>query len=431
MNPIESIQHLQLNPKKNVICAVSGGVDSMVLLHALYRLRMNGVVVHVNHQLRDEANLDEALVKAKALEYGFAYECHHASLNPEKNIQNQGHQIRLKFFQDIAEKYNINDVLLAHHLDDQLEHFLIQIVRGFDASSYVGMPVYRTVKSIQLIRPFLELPKQTLVAYAQENEIEYREDESNHYDGYLRNRIRHHFIPKVKSHRPDFLHRFLQAQNTFRKTISKELQTFLAWDEFNTPFLDAVAFQYHPIKLQHRLINQMWTIQTKKPPLSDAQLTMILKRLNTDLSNVRFELSDSHFLSRDYKIIQIQNKPKNDPLSIHVQTYGKYPLNNEASIEICAQKKGQQASNYLELCYNISMFPLTIRTAKNGDVLGFKYGHKKLSQWFKDHKIPIVKRDRILVIERKNEIVGVLHPKYKAPTHSCLQKVYVYEVKNA
>ncbi len=413
-----------------IVCAVSGGVDSVVLLHALKSAGFNIVVAHINHQLRDQANEDEAFVQSLAAAYGYPCETQRIHINPQANIQNEGHQLRLSFYQDVAKKYNAQHVFLAHHQDDQLEHFFIQIARGFSELAWVGMTPSSKINTIQLIRPLLELDKETLIDYAKMHQLSFRHDASNDTNYYLRNRIRHTIIPMIKASSPGLIQRIIPALKTLKEQIETEKKQVLDFQE-NTFILDLKRFKNASVIQQKRWLHYLFESSTHLPPRSDRLWEMIIKRLQHDTSNVHFHLVEDWYLSLDYGVLSVVQWQKRVDEPILIRDFGKHLIDDGVWLDVSPQKKAPVSGLSVELCYNVSTFPIQVRTAKKGDILSFDYGHKKISQWFKDVKIPWGLRPQILVVKTNDGRLAVMHPSFPKPNEKCVSKVYIYEVKNA
>ncbi len=188
-----------------LVLAVSGGVDSMVLLEAAARLAAKNfssrrlLVAHVNHALRGaESDADEALVRARSLELGLACKAERLTWKDDEPSQNACRQKREAFFASLL-KGSGDRIFYAHHQDDQAETVLLRLIRGTGAKGLRGMlPV-----SGKKVRPFLALSKETLLAAAREWGLSWREDSSNASLKYERNWVRSLF-PLVEARRPGF-----------------------------------------------------------------------------------------------------------------------------------------------------------------------------------------------------------------------------------
>jgi tRNA(Ile)-lysidine synthase len=209
----------QMVPKdRPILIACSGGIDSRVLLHVCSLLQRNADVLHVNYQLRGaESDADEAFVRSLCNAYGLTQQMIQA--DPElinrkgKNLQNEARKIRYQAMEEWIEEHPTGIVLLGHHADDQLETFFTQLARGSGSYGLAGMHQIRD----PFIRPFLHLRKAELLAFAESNKLEWREDSSNRTDNYLRNRIRNHLLPFLESQNPDLTASILFFQEKLRE----------------------------------------------------------------------------------------------------------------------------------------------------------------------------------------------------------------------
>ena len=191
------------------VLAVSGGRDSIAMLHACVHVFGSSklgdfVICHVNHQLRGaESDADEALVRKLADEYGVVIEVHHEDVasiveNEKKSIELAAREARHKAFAEVCAKHQCDGVWLAHHADDQVETVLYHLLRG--ASGLKGMQSEVVLKRQQLtlVRPMLSVRRNEINQYIAENELEYREDESNAEPFAVRNRMRNEVLPLLK-----------------------------------------------------------------------------------------------------------------------------------------------------------------------------------------------------------------------------------------
>lgn len=209
----------QLVPKdRPILIACSGGLDSRVLLHVCSLQQRNADVLHVNYHLRGaESVADEAFVRSLSVNYAFSL--HVIQADPKllkrkgKNLQNEARKIRYRAMQEWIDKHPNGIVLLAHHADDQLETFFTQLARGGGSYGLAGMHQLRN----PFMRPFLNLRKAELLAFAESNKLEWREDSSNRSDNYLRNRIRNHLLPFLESQNPDLTASILFFQEKLRE----------------------------------------------------------------------------------------------------------------------------------------------------------------------------------------------------------------------
>jgi len=194
---------LRLNSdRQNLVLAVSGGVDSMVLLHAVWQLRdlIYGMVTaaHVNHGLRGhESDLDEQLVQAVCRQMQIPLAIRKLAegdvlKNSNGSLEESARQARYQFLTQVARERNNACVVTAHHQQDQVETVVFHLLRGTGLRGLRGMPEDRELSpGVRLIRPCLTMSRQQMLEYAASHQIAFREDSSNVSMDFSRNRIRH------------------------------------------------------------------------------------------------------------------------------------------------------------------------------------------------------------------------------------------------
>ena len=198
---------------ERILVAVSGGVDSMVLLHALHSLAgapgWKLVVAHFNHQLRGRASAaDEALVRRTAQRLGCPFVAGRGDVRAQAGLEKistemAARTLRHEFLARVAREQKIRSIALAHHTDDQVELFFLRLLRGAGSDGLAGMkwrapsPVDQT---IYLVRPLLDQPRAELEAFAAAEKIAFRHDASNASLDFQRNCLRHELLPMLRKH---------------------------------------------------------------------------------------------------------------------------------------------------------------------------------------------------------------------------------------
>ena len=208
----ENIQSRKLFKRgQKIMVAVSGGLDSMVLLHVLRKFsarhKWKVTVAHFNHQLRGRASdADEKLVRKTAAAMKLQFMVERADVKQfaresKLSIEMAARKLRHEFFARAARKQKIKTIALAHHADDQVELFFLRLLRGAGGEGLAGMKWQSSSpadKKITLVRPLLDLSKEELRRFARENKIQFRDDATNFSSNFLRNRIRHELLPLLR-----------------------------------------------------------------------------------------------------------------------------------------------------------------------------------------------------------------------------------------
>lgn len=198
----ETIRHFRMwDLRAKILVAVSGGPDSMALLHLLLDLEdLYGTklgVAHLNHGLRPEAEEEEAFVASMAKSLGLPFFTRKSNLMeswPGLSLEEAGRMARYAFFNEIMAKEGFDRIATAHHADDQAEQILMNLLRGCGPDGLAGIPAVQA----SVVRPLIHIPKKDILAYLAEKKIPWREDASNADPCFLRNRIRHGLIPLLE-----------------------------------------------------------------------------------------------------------------------------------------------------------------------------------------------------------------------------------------
>jgi len=219
---IEQLFLAEINPSKdcNFLLAISGGVDSMVLANLFLTNNLNFSIAHCNFQLRGkESNDDEIFISKWCSEknvklYNKKFSTEDYCKKNKLTIQMGARELRYEWFEELTNKEKYDFVVTAHHLDDQLETFIINSIRGTGIDGLVGIPD----KINKIIRPLLMISKEQIIEFSKVNKITYREDSSNDEEDYLRNKIRHSVIPYLKSDDKNVLLKFKKTIENLNST---------------------------------------------------------------------------------------------------------------------------------------------------------------------------------------------------------------------
>jgi tRNA(Ile)-lysidine synthetase-like protein len=195
----------KLKAEDKLILGISGGPDSVFLLHQLLLLKPRPEIIlsHVNYHLRGWAsNTDQSFVEQLAKDNHLKIEIFSATPAQLKgNLEENCRHIRYQFFEDMREKHQARYILTAHNQDDQIETFLLNIIRGASLSGFSGISVHDTKR--YLLRPILNISKAEILNYLKSHKITYRQDQSNFDLKFRRNYLRHKIIPLMKKMNPN------------------------------------------------------------------------------------------------------------------------------------------------------------------------------------------------------------------------------------
>ncbi len=202
----KSLPAKKIQPTRLAV-AFSGGLDSAVLLHATIQAHgpKNVYAFHVNHGIQKEANQWQKHCQKIAQQWGCHFDTRNVHLQQASNIESQARELRYDALYEMCESHQIEDLLVAHHLDDQAETVLIQLMRGAGLAGLSGMPAIKTSintasksQAIYVWRPFLEMRRQDLEAYAHMHRLKWIEDPSNQDESYRRNAVRKTLLPQLE-----------------------------------------------------------------------------------------------------------------------------------------------------------------------------------------------------------------------------------------
>ena len=399
--------------------AVSGGADSMVLLHLLLEAGHHPVVMHVNYRKRGiSSEKDEALVHDFALKHGILFFCKRMDDEPVGNFQAWARDVRYQWFREIKDALGLKTMLTAHHQDDQLETLLFRLLRGASLSSLSG------IRKNQggWFRPLLDIPKQHILEYAEEKSIPWRIDESNLSDDFDRNSIRIHLVPALDRSYPDWREKLLDVpflSSFYRETMKSLLEECLIngnlkrdiWLRFSEniqrSLLKDWIFKKTGIQVSKSFLMQhqsIITLQTGK--FVEVNEDVIILR-NRDL----FILQKRESLKYPHKLnVSIDQ----DELTEGFQEYfGKIFIKR-------GKWQGKPGRNVLELDALQLKWPIKIRNWKAGDrirPLGMS-GTKLISDVLTEHRISVVQKNEAFVLESfDGNLCAVIFPRtYKERT---------------
>ena len=398
----------QLKDKK-LLLAVSGGIDSMVLMHLFQQLNYDIKIAHCNFQLRGkESDADELFVKVKSEKlkvksYFIRFDTENYSKENKLSIQLAARKLRYQWFQELLLENQLDYLVTAHHLDDNVETFLINFTRGTGLEGLTGIPA----QNGNIIRPLLAFSRLEIENYALENEIQWREDSSNASDKYFRNKLRHVIVPILKELNTGFLDSF---QNTLHHLQQAES---LVNDASKLVYEKVVEEKESQLEIH---LKPLLEFQNYK-----AYLYQWLKSYGFSAWNDIYDLvdaqsgkqifSETHFLLKDReKLILSVRKSSNEE-----EIYVIKSLDDKVNIPLKLRfYKGvnifETHSNCIFVDESKLKFPLTIRKWQEGDYFypSGMSGKKKLSKYFKDEKYSLLDKENQWLLGSEDQIVWVV-----------------------
>ncbi|WP_047790329.1 tRNA lysidine(34) synthetase TilS [Tenacibaculum mesophilum] len=398
--------------EKKLLIAISGGVDSVVLTHLLHQLQFNISLAHCNFQLRGkESDLDELFIKelGKSLNiqtFTTRFNTNEYTTKNKLSTQLAARELRYSWFDSLSKENNFDYILTAHHADDNLETFLINLSRGTGLEGLTGIPSINK----NIIRPLLTFSREEIITFAKKNNIEWREDESNSETKYLRNKIRHQIVPTLKELNDSVL-------KNFNKTIDhlKESQQIID---------DKIADITHEIVSKEGDLLKINIEKLLKLSNPKAYLYQLLKSYKftewNDVYNLIYAQSGKQILTKFYTLLKDRDflllLRTNEKSSFEKEYFIIREENKEITAPIKLQlkkvlKKTNINKENIYVDYELLNFPLKLRRWKSGDFFYPKgmIGRKKVSKYFKDEKISIVNKNKIwLLCSSKNEVIWIV-----------------------
>jgi tRNA(Ile)-lysidine synthase len=428
---IEQVLKGLIVPGDKVLVGVSGGADSIALLHALHWFsrvqNYSLIVVHINHMSRGkDSDADADFVESIAEKLKLPFYLKKIDVGIERlqlktSFQDAARIIRYQFFEETLQATGGNKVALGHSADDQVETILMNIVRGTGLKGLAGIPQVRGY----IIRPFLEIHRKDLEIYLEEKDISFRDDSSNSDKKYLRNRIRHELIPHLETYNPG-IRKCLQEMSGIAREedfllsqmvrdIFKKKSRFLEGSEQNIVW-GINDFQSYPLALRQRLVREIFCrITGDMQAITAHHVQQIINLFNSPKSGKALNIPRGVTVTCSYDSVLfskvIGDICENEPLVTPIAVPGITELlegNIRIQTQIFEDKRnfssldsGRQA--FLDL--GETGLVIKARFFRAGDrfcPLGMT-GNKKLKSFFIDRKIPKSMRSQIPILTNAND----------------------------
>ncbi len=428
---LEAVQNLSiLHQNKPIVVAVSGGVDSMVLLDVLQKLKKDIIIAHVNHMKRPQSKEEYDYIEAYAKKCNIPFEGYEMDNDITENFQAVARKKRRIFFTSVANKYKTDIIALGHHLDDQLETILMRLVRGYTLHALQGIKKVDFSKDCYFVHPFIQLKKELIVNYAKHHAITYFTDASNKDISYTRNRFRHAIIPLLLKENPN-LHETMDNYHndlTAYESLLKELSAQFLSTQNDT--IDYKAFTTLNILIQRYILKTLIADKVEeKHAVSNAMIDRLLTMLSKSKGNFTYSITKTIEFHKSYNKIFIAKSMQKTPFCLTITKEGLYKTSKDIAYFVTHENLTHLYSKYTVLWYNDKVFPLYIRNRRNGDKIHKSFGTKKIKDLLIDKKVPPHLRDTFLLLANDKEVLWIPflneEKDHKQP-HS--NKLYVYEV---
>ncbi len=392
-----------------ILVTVSGGLDSMLLLLLCRQAGLTMSVAHCNFNLRGvESDGDQAFVASYCTLHNIpiyikGFDTSAYAKTSKTSTQIAARELRYQWFKELSVAEDFDYILTAHHLNDDLETFLINLGRGTGIKGLTGIPVVNG----EIVRPLLKFSRKQIKNYALKEGLQWREDSSNATDNYVRNHIRHHAIPNLEEAQPNILKGLQHTQEHLKqserllKVYTAQLRQQFITESNGEEVVNLVALKQHsePEAVLYQLLSPYgftaWDDIYKLPQAqSGKEVTSSTHRLLKDRDKLIISVIKME-TTRSYQWQQGEERIEGD--------FGILSV-GEGSV-VTSLSKQEIVVDAAHLSY-----PLTIRKWQDGDYFypyGMK-GKKKLSKYFKDEKLSLIAKEKVWLLCSDNAVIWVI-----------------------
>jgi tRNA(Ile)-lysidine synthase len=419
-----------VQPGDRVVVAVSGGADSVALLHALWAIRMDFhlslVVAHLNHGLRPEGEREALWVGRMAGKLGIPFhrgKVDVRSFQKEKalTLQEAARELRYSFLQEVARKSRAVKIALGHTADDQAESLIIRLLRGSGTRGLSGIP---PIRDGTYIRPLIETWREEIEDYLRSQKTAYLTDPSNQSLLYLRNRVRHELLPLLQQYNPRIRQILVQMADLFRaeeefwkKHLEEKFPAVVRSRRKDALSLDIPCLVAQPLPVRLRCLRHaVETVQGHLRRVSLSHVWAIQGLLGGTEPNKTLRLPQGLTVTRAYNVLNLtrsQEEAVPFEYSVPGPGYVEIPeIGRGMRFEVQSRKRKvlfEESPNVALLDFDALDFPLTLRTFRPGDrfqPLGME-GEKKVKDLFMDRKIPTLHRKRVPLLFQGERLLWV------------------------
>lgn len=400
-----------------ILLTVSGGVDSMVLMSLCVNSGYHVGVAHCNFQLRgNESDEDEIMVQEATRRYGIECHCKRFDTVGEMELTGESmemaaRRLRYNWFHSLCEQYGYTVIAIAHHADDSIETFFINMLRGTGLRGLTGI----SNQVGRVARPLLFATRKEIMEYATHKHIHFREDSSNRTTKYLRNKIRLGLIPRIKEIAPRFTP--TMQSNISRLTNAQKFIDY-AIDNIYKHIVEQKGDIYtlHPGRIEHMDSKEfvIYEILSSRFAFKGDVVDKLCHALKTESTGKRF-YSRSHvaYIDRGKVIISIIGEDDDCMIEVAAGQTKAYCGNAVLHFELCNIDDIatlRQPENIALLDAEKLSFPLKLRRWREGDQFSpfGMLGTKKVSDFLIDSKVSMIEKKRQFVLLSDDEIVWLV-----------------------
>ena len=399
----------KLNSSKvKFLLAVSGGIDSIVLLSLFIKSKLNFSVCSCDFGLRgNESKEDVKFVKKICSDknikfFSKVFNTNKYSKSNKVSIQMASRDLRYNWFNELIRDNSINYLVTAHHYDDSYETIIFNLLKTTGYKGLIGIPYINN----KIIRPLINVEKKDIIDYAKNNKLIWREDKSNKENKYSRNMIRNKLIPIISKINPSFKKSILESSkridlvnNFIKRHLEKFSEKYVNEDK-NLIEVDK-SFIYEIENFEVLLFDYL-----SQFGFNYQQVNLFIKTLNTN-SNKKF-FSEKYSLINDRKSFFLILDSLEKPIPINIDEIKNFEFD---SLEFSMKKypfgkfKLNKKNSSAQLDFDKIKFPLQVRNYRTGEKfvpLGMK-GSKKISSFLSDKKVSLVQKMKQLVVVDSNE----------------------------
>jgi len=414
-----------------LILGISGGADSVCLMHILLALGYRFDLAHCNFNLRGkESDEDEVFVQELAKKHQLKlhvkqFDAEGYAAENKISTQMAARDLRYAWFNHLLLTKNAKYIAIAHHENDDIETFFINLIRGSGLKGLLGI----SEKTNSIVRPLMAITRDEIESYLDENKLRYRDDSSNSSVKYLRNKIRHELMPLLAEMNP-----------SIQQTISEEMRILEGVSQVYSCKIEEVRkdlmqekngivqFETSDLLALKPLHNYLYELLS---PYGFVTIDAIAKALKGQSGKQFFSNTHQLLVDREFIFISELDVKKNESITIEEMTKEiKHPI--QLNFSKTDNLEWIKNKNIAQLDYDKLQFPLTLRKWKKGDKfmpLGMQT-FKKLSDFFIDNKFSILDKNKQWLLCSNNDIVWVvghrIDERYKLQSKT--KKVYIAQI---